>query len=145
MASSLDFSSPKISPALAARLMGLPAAEVVRLVLILDVPSLPSTGRRLTPGERAKALADTRATTAHLLQELRTTLDTIGARPAEDVGLAPLGAVVVDVPVGGVGKLAEADQIRGILGDQLIARPDGRHAAAAQTGFSESGRGELSD
>jgi hypothetical protein len=124
MASSLDFASPKISPALAARLMGLAASEVVRLLLMLDVPGVPSTGRRLTPAERAQALANTRATTARLLQELRTTLDAVGARPADSGGLAPLGAVAVDVPVGGVGQLAAAAQVRAILGDQLLARPE---------------------
>jgi hypothetical protein len=123
MASSPDLANPKLSPALAARLMGLAASEVVRVVLMLDVPSLPTTGRRLTPTERAQALADTRAATTHMLHELRATLDAVGARP-DGGGLAPLGAVVVDVPAGGVGRLAAADQVRAILGDQPLARPD---------------------
>ncbi len=124
MAGSPDLANPKLSPALVARLMGLPASEVVRVVLMLDVPSLLSTGRRLTPTERAQALADTRATTTRMLHELRTTLDAVGARPADGGGLAPLGAVVVDVPAGGVGRLAAADQVRAILGDQPLALPD---------------------
>ncbi len=123
MASKTDRTG-KVSPTLAATLADIPDSASVRILLLLNVPTrMPS--RRLTAQERSQSLAETRAAMSGLLEQLRPTLDAAGARRVDDGGLAPLGAVVVDVPAGGVVRLAQAEQIRLILGDQSLAAREG--------------------
>jgi hypothetical protein len=115
--------SAKVSPALAATLAGLPDRAVVRVLLLLDLPA-HSVTRRLTPQERAKTLADTRAATETLLERLRPTIEAAGAVRVDDGAPTALGGVVLDVPAAGVPHLAQAEEVRSILGDQPLAPPD---------------------
>jgi hypothetical protein len=123
MASKTD-SPGKVSPALAATLADLPETASVRVVLLLNVPTR-TPSRRLTAEERAQVLSEARTATSGLLEQLRPTLDAAGARRVDDGGLSPLGGVVVDVPAGSVSRLAHAEQVRAILGDQPLALPEG--------------------
>ena len=112
----------KVSPALASTLADLPDTAIVRVVLFLNLPTRTFSGR-LTTGERTRALAEARSATSGLLEQLRPTLDAAGASRVDDGGMASLGGVVLDVPVGGVARLAHAEQVRLILGEQPLATP----------------------
>jgi hypothetical protein len=113
----------KISPTLAARLADLPPNEVIRVVVLLDMPGPPPAERRLTATERTQALAAARLTTERLWSELQPTLDTLNAERADTGGVAPFGGLVLDIPAENVETLAAVEQIRAILADQHLTRP----------------------
>ncbi len=115
--------SGKVSPPLAATLAGLPDRAVVRVLLLLDLPARSGT-RRLTSQERVQTLADTRAVANALLERLRPAFEATGAVRVDDGGPTALGGVVLDVPAAGVAHLAQAEEVRAILGDQPLISPE---------------------
>lgn len=123
MASVPENRTGKISLVLAARLANLAPDDIIRVVVLLNTPTPAQTGRRLTADERARAVAVARETTERLWGELRPLLDTTGATRVDAGGPSPFGGLVLDIPVKGVVRLADASSVRAILDDQLLTRP----------------------
>ena len=123
MATAPQNRTTKISPALASRLADLPRDEVVRVVVLLNVPEPRTSGRRLTAAERAQSLAAARATTEGLWEQLRQVRHVTHAERVDIGGSAALGGVVVEIPARHVETFAAADQVRAVLEDQYLTRP----------------------
>lgn len=74
----------KISSTLTARLGNLPSTDVIRVLLLLDVPIRKTN--RLNPVERAEIVTEARTATARLIGELQPTFEAIGAHQVDAGG-----------------------------------------------------------